>query len=38
MELSIRGTYVLTSAMESRVLTDAAVRVSGDVDVLNSRE
>jgi cytosine/adenosine deaminase-related metal-dependent hydrolase len=31
MELLIRGKYVLTSATESRVLTDAAVRVSGDL-------
>jgi cytosine/adenosine deaminase-related metal-dependent hydrolase len=30
MELLVRGRYVLTSATESRVLTDAAVRVSGD--------
>src|SRR5438105_7719661 len=30
MELLLRGKYVLTSATDSRVLTDAAVRVSGD--------
>ena len=30
MDLLIRGKYVLTSALESRVLTDAAVRVAGD--------
>ena len=31
MELLIRGKYVLTSATDPRVLTDAAVRVSGDL-------
>jgi cytosine/adenosine deaminase-related metal-dependent hydrolase len=31
MELLIRGKYVVTSATDSRVLTDAAVRVSGDL-------
>jgi len=30
MELLLRGKYVLTSATDSRVLADAAVRVSGD--------
>ncbi len=30
MDLLIRGKYVLTSALQSRVLTDAAVRVTGD--------
>ena len=30
MELLLRGKYVLASAAETRVLTDAAVRVSGD--------
>jgi len=30
MELLLRGKYVLASAAEPRVLTDAAVRVSGD--------
>src|SRR5262245_51174117 len=30
MELLVRGKYVLTSAAESRLLTDAAIRVAGD--------
>ena len=30
MELLLRGKYVLTSATEPRVVTDAAVRVTGD--------
>jgi len=30
MDLLLRGKYVLTSALEAHVLTDAAVRVSGD--------
>jgi 5-methylthioadenosine/S-adenosylhomocysteine deaminase len=30
MELLVRGKYVLTSAAESSVLTDAAIRVAGD--------
>src|SRR5262249_3513022 len=30
MELLLRGKYALTSATESEVLTDAAVRVAGD--------
>ena len=31
MQPLIRGKYVLTSATHARVLTDAAVRVSGDL-------
>ena len=30
MELLLRGKYLLTSATESRVLTDAAVLITGD--------